>query len=246
MSAHTPEKASRSKRTILSAGFLLAVIFMLIALIIMNLTGGKTSESRAVGHSASQSAASLSSSSSVSCSVESDGSTEQDMKEPSDLVWKTSKKRTSWPASAQVGPTDTSHQVGQCFAHTPMGAVLAVANVVGSFSDPHYTEEQLAFLLTEPERVSEEPRDDLNKEPSHQTVVVGYTIEQYTDELATIGLVSEVIPDNSFDGSGYFIMQCTVEWDGNDWKFPVGGCPVEGVSMIEPQDFTFFSEKKKD
>lgn len=250
MLENTPhEKSSRSKRTMLAVGFLMSVILMLIVLIIMNLVGGKGKADEATGSevTTSQSTSSINPSSSfASCSVESDGSTEQDMKEPADLVWKISKKRTSWPSSAQYGPVDTSQQIGQCFTHTPMGAVLAVANVVGSFSDPQFSEEQLALLLTEPQRVEEEPRDDMNKEPSHQTVVVGYTIEQYTDSAATIGLVSEVIPDNSFDGSGYFIMQCTVEWDGNDWKYPVGGCPAEGVSMIKEGEFIFFTEKKKD
>ncbi|MFF2848452.1 hypothetical protein ACFVT5_19325 [Streptomyces sp. NPDC058001] len=147
-----------------------------------------------------------------------------------DTVPKAAPKNVSWrklgvarvPVSSSAGPTRTEGVPWWCFAHTPIGAVLAAHIIPSQMSGPHWR------TATEQQVVSGTGRDmfefkrsvsqDVDPETSGVSVATfaGYSVTSYTSKAATVRLLLR-------GEQGYAATSIVLRWSGGDWKIQPTG-----------------------
>ncbi|MBO8188874.1 hypothetical protein [Streptomyces spirodelae] len=157
------------------------------------------------------------------------GSTEEKSKEPTadganpsrptsppkDVAWKTL-DRTSVPTSPSAGPTRFNGPVWWCYAHTPMGAVMAAHGILTHMSSADWrtvAEQQLVpgdgkkQFISQRSTVSQ--ADVEGQEPG---VYSGFSVPSYSKKAAEVRILIK-----SASGS-LSATTVSMRWDGGDWK----------------------------
>ena len=133
---------------------------------------------------------------------------------PKDVTWQPL-NGGKVPLSASAGPLLTSGPLLWCFAHTPMGAVMA-ANVIPrqmSGSDWETVTEQQVVPGVSREIFVAMRSSDRGAPPQYVSrSLAGFMLMTYSPDEATVRLL---IKDTA---SAYGVADYTVAWDGGDWK----------------------------
>jgi hypothetical protein len=133
---------------------------------------------------------------------------------PPDLRWK-SIGPVLVPTSATEGPASYHGPIWTCYAHTPMGAVLAAYDIFAGLASPDWRtvadnevvpgQGQQAFIQAGEKQTYQAPA------PGEIAPAVGFEVVSYTPQQATI----EVLADA---GENYQADERTVTWTDGDWK----------------------------
>jgi hypothetical protein len=135
---------------------------------------------------------------------------------PKDVKWRTL-LGGKVPVSAKAGPVLTAGPLLSCFAHTPMGAVLAANVIPTQMSGPDWgavVEQQLVpgsgqeIFMRQRSNV---PQSTQNGNAGN--TYAGFAINSYTPEAATVQLLIR-----SGTSTTYMSTVVTVGWSGGDWK----------------------------
>jgi hypothetical protein len=148
---------------------------------------------------------------------------------PRDLVWR-NVGAVLVPVSAAEGPARYAGPAWSCYAHSPMGAVLASYGIFAALTSPgwHAVAErqivpgtgQQAFIRAGEHQGYRPPQ------PGQVAQPVGFTVVSYTPQQAT----TEALAD---PGNGqYQVNQRTVAWVNGDWKLVV---TPDGRTGPDPQ-----------
>lgn len=134
---------------------------------------------------------------------------------PPDLHWK-SIGAIPVPTSDTFGPTRYQGDIWTCFAHSPMGAVLAVYNIPGSLLSPDWLTAAQQELGPGPGRDAfievSEGQTYQPLTPGEIAQPIGFQVVSYTPEVATIQLLAAT-------GNGEYQEDArTVTWINGDWK----------------------------
>ncbi|MET8180106.1 hypothetical protein [Streptomyces sp. NPDC005336] len=204
---------------LISAGFLLAMLGLAGVAALSDVgDSGKSSDTQ---HSASPSAIPSKSSESRSgskrpagCRTD-DSDQDKPTKPPADMRWKNIGSETV-PTSPTAGPLKYNEPIWSCFAHTPMGAVMAVHSIIQHIPYAGWrelAEEQMAagegrdaFLR---KRAKEEDRP--LSAPSQGSQYAGFSVLAYSKKQASIVILmkfSEV----------YFTLPVDAKWQDGDWQ----------------------------
>lgn len=121
------------------------------------------------------------------------------------------------PVSTSAGPTRMQGAVWWCFAHTPMGAVLAATDIPTQMSGTQWrtvTDQQVVagqgrelFVF---QRTAVPDTDGSDTAPTTSSYA-GFRVTSYTDRAATVGLLIK-------NDQGYAKTTVYVRWSGGDWK----------------------------
>jgi hypothetical protein len=152
---------------------------------------------------------------------------------PSDVVWK-SVGAMLVPTSATAGPAHYDGPVWECYAHSPMGAVLAAYDITATLLSPQWhtvAEQEIApgpgrqAFLSASEGQSYQPL-----QPGEIAQPVGFQVAGYTPQQATV----ETLAADTATG-GYQEDEWTLAWTGGDWKLVM---TAGGQSGPDPQPVT--------
>ncbi|GAB3806230.1 hypothetical protein [Micromonospora zhanjiangensis] len=133
---------------------------------------------------------------------------------PVDVTWR-QLNGAGVPSSASAGPLRSTGPLQWCFAHTPMGAVMA-ANVI-----PRHMSGAEWRAVTEQQVVPGSGRDvfvALRSSQSDSTrqftanSLAGFMLLSYTPDSATVRLLIRQPP------AVYGATEYVVDWQGGDWK----------------------------
>ncbi|QNE45449.1 hypothetical protein F1C15_15875 (plasmid) [Frigoribacterium sp. NBH87] len=163
---------------------------------------------------------------------------------PEDLRWETV-DGIAWPVSDTVGPTTTEDGFSACFEHSPVGAALAGVTYVYSQLE-HSPQEVGEFYLAEsPGRDAALSEVDANT-PSllrdqlqdNGMTIVGYKIEEYDGDRASIRLVLRV-PGSA---TGFRGLPAPMQWVDGDWKVKLLDTGSTGqASDVTSGSFTYWT-----
>jgi hypothetical protein len=135
---------------------------------------------------------------------------------PADLRWK-GDGAIEVPVSASDGPFRVQGDVPSCFAHSPMGAVIAAYDIFGSLLSPQgMTSAALAGLAPGPGRqvyiAGTRARGIPTLTPEELVQPVGFRVVVYTPRQAIIETLASA-------SSQYFQAdERTLVWSGRDWR----------------------------
>lgn len=155
---------------------------------------------------------------------------------PDDLRWEVSSATgLTWPVSDTVGPTTTTDGFAACFEHSPVGAALAAVALNFSATDRTQLDIAKFYLADSPGRDYILANTDPNAySPIAQQLkdngfsLVGYRIEQYDGDSASIRLVLRA-PGSA---TGYRGIPAPMVWSDGDWKLK----PLDNGSTGQPTD----------
>ncbi|MFD4933545.1 hypothetical protein [Streptomyces virginiae] len=157
---------------------------------------------------------------------------------PADLKWKQS-HTDLLPVSDSAGPRTYDEPFWTCYAHTPMGAVLAAHSISTRFTGPRWREvadRQMARGAGRDEFVKRRgalPADQTKKgAPGSEGTYAGFSILSYSPTQATVMLLLQV-PEK-----GYVTGTASVAWEDGDWKLrpTLAGSLLEGVASVGGTD----------
>jgi hypothetical protein len=147
---------------------------------------------------------------------------------PPDLRWK-SVGPWQVPTSATAGPARYDGPLWECFAHTPMGAVLAAYDILAGLASPDWRTVaehqavpgpgQQAFIAAGERQTYQAPA------PGDIPPAVGFQVASYTPRQATVEALSNA-------GEDYQGIVLTVAWDSGDWKMVL---TPDGSTGPDPQ-----------
>jgi hypothetical protein len=140
------------------------------------------------------------------------------------------------PLSASAGPRITNDLVMWCFAHTPMGAVMAANVIPRQMSGDGWedaTDQQVVPGMGRD--LFEAMRSSLPSTPEQyvSTSLAGFFLVSYAPTEATVRLLLQ-------QGETYGVTDYTVAWEGGDWKLlpsKVGDLHTEVVRVRSDAGF---------
>ncbi|MFC1232890.1 MULTISPECIES: hypothetical protein [unclassified Streptomyces] len=152
---------------------------------------------------------------------------------PKDFRWKANGTGLV-PVSKTVGPLLYDGPVWYCYAHTPMGAVLAAHSVTDHFSYPGWrqvVERQVVpgagrdALIADRSQAEDKPVSGKADAGGY----AGFSVLAYNEEEATVMLLLRG-PDTGVFGSA----SVTVRWHEGDWKLVPGtdGTVYSGMAQV--------------
>ncbi|WP_411101359.1 hypothetical protein [Streptomyces sp. cmx-4-9] len=157
---------------------------------------------------------------------------------PADLKWKQS-DTDLLPVSETAGPRKYDGPLWSCYAHTPMGAVLAAHSISTHFTGPRWrevAEQQMARGAGRDEfikRRGAQAADQTEKgAPGSQGTYVGFSVLSYSPTQATVMLLLQ-LPEK-----GYVSGTTSVVWEDGDWKLrpTLTGSLLEGMAPVDGTD----------
>lgn len=148
---------------------------------------------------------------------------------PRDLAWRNVGAILA-PTSASEGPTRYRGPIWSCYAHSPMGAVLATYDILDTLTGTQWKAVAEHEILPGPGQKAFIEAGDKQKyqppKPGSVAQPVGFQVVSYTPQQATISALAE-------DGTTqYQVTQTSVAWSGGDWKLVV---EPDGSSGPDPQ-----------
>ncbi|CAL9489453.1 hypothetical protein [Streptomyces pilosus] len=133
------------------------------------------------------------------------------------------------PVSPAAGPTRTDGGMRWCFAHTPVGAVLAAHVIPSQLSEPGWREVLDQQVVAGPGRDRFEFQRGLVRDSSARrsdgsvATYTGFSVASYEGSDATVDLLMRT-------GSGYATTSIDLRWSGGDWKIR----PSDGGDLHTP------------
>jgi hypothetical protein len=159
------------------------------------------------------------------------GDTEQPTSAPHNVKW-VKIGITTVPTTPTAGPAEIDGPVWACFAHTPLGAVVAAHCILGHMSGGDWLPVAADQLVPGPGRDafvairSVIPDADT---PGHQAATyVGFAVSSYSPQAATVQLLLRQ-PQGS-----YVSTSISEQWTDGDWKV----VPRSDGSLHTPLDDT--------
>ncbi|MGW1505620.1 hypothetical protein ACWDGI_43175 [Streptomyces sp. NPDC001220] len=147
---------------------------------------------------------------------------------PKDISWRTLDVGRV-PVSASAGPTRIQGAVWWCFAHTPMGAVLAATDIPTQMSGTQWrtvTDQQVVagqerelFVF---QRTAVPDTAGSDSAPTTSSYA-GFQVTSYTSAAASVVLLIK-------NDQGYAKTTVYVRWSGGDWKIQ----PDSSGSLYSP------------
>lgn len=212
-------------------GFLAALAFVVLVVILGVIVatggGGKSTATTATGPSTEPAQPTASASSVVSgnsCQL-SDTSQTVPTAEPPNTTWKIY-NNVALPFSTSGGPGIVDGDVARCYAHTPVGALLAATQLpirylLADNWQPVVDEQVMpgkgrdAYV-----KMRSQSTDNSSSQPGDFGQIAGFHFVTYTPSVAVVQLV------NRFSDGTLQVTTETVDWSGGDWKLqlqPDGG-----------------------
>ncbi|MFD7996488.1 hypothetical protein [Streptomyces mexicanus] len=162
-------------------------------------------------------------------------------KAPKDITWHTF-GLSRVPVSASAGPTRTTGPVHWCYAHTPLGAVLAATVIPSQMSGSDWEtvsrhqvvagrgRDMFEFTRSAVQDADRTVDNGGASVASH----VGFAVTSYTSGAADISLLMR-------GSQGYGTTSIRLRWSGGDWKVVPGadGSLHTGVNIVQgtPRDY---------
>ncbi|MFF0516481.1 hypothetical protein [Streptomyces sp. NPDC004250] len=146
------------------------------------------------------------------------------------------------PVSAEAGPTRMDGGVWWCFAHTPLGAVLAAHTITAEITEKHWR------AVLDRQVVAGQGRDifeftratepDTIRGSASRSVATpaGFAVTSYTDSAAAVKLLLKT-------SSGYAESTFDLRWNGGDWRLlpsPHGALHSEASPMENPRGYVLW------
>ncbi|MCW7944316.1 hypothetical protein AAW14_20360 [Streptomyces hygroscopicus] len=213
--ASTPFWKQRSR--LLAAGFLAAVLVLsLISLVTAGGSDGMDAQHTAPGLLSAQSASAHGRPG--TCRTD-DTDTSVPRSAPRDVQWRTI-GGTQVPTSPSAGPTLSEGPVLWCFAHTPMGAVMAAHVIPAQMSGPNWrtvAEEQVVAGFGRDMFASQRasiPEASVKERETGR--YAGFSLADYSRDKATVVLLINTVQ------GGFNTTSLSVRWSGGDWKIEPG------------------------
>ncbi|MGC4892304.1 hypothetical protein [Micromonospora sp. DT31] len=133
---------------------------------------------------------------------------------PRDVTWR-QLNGAGVPFSASAGPLRTTGALRWCFAHTPMGAVMAAHTISRQMSGPDWravSREQLVPGLGRD--YFDAMRESMGEDGPPQTAnrLAGFLVTRYTPRTAVVRVLVRQPTVR------YFSVDYTVDWNGVDWR----------------------------
>ncbi|GGM14730.1 MULTISPECIES: hypothetical protein [Micromonospora] len=135
--------------------------------------------------------------------------------QPADLKWQTIDVGYRMPVSTTHGPALQDGELLRCFAHTPMGAVLAAHIIPITLNGPDGLRvAQLQVAPTVGQRVL---LTRLSRDSAGTTArtgggtYVGFAVDRYSPETAVVQLLVK-------GTAGYTASRVVLRWEDGDWK----------------------------
>jgi hypothetical protein len=144
------------------------------------------------------------------------------------------------PTSPVDGPLHTEGTVWWCFAHTPMGAVLAAHVIPVELSGDSWraVAEQQVVAGTARDKYVISKAQNATADPGGGAVgrFVGFVLESYAENAATVQLL---LTDPR---GGYLSTSVSVHWRDGDWKVAMydDGSLYSSVMRAEPNGFVMW------
>ncbi|UNZ16271.1 hypothetical protein [Streptomyces sp. 891-h] len=134
---------------------------------------------------------------------------------PKDVAWKTL-DRASVPTSPSAGPTRFNGPVWWCYAHTPMGAVMAAHGILTHMSSADWrtvAEQQLVPGDGKKQFISQRSTvSQAEVEGQEPGVYSGFSVPSYSEKAAEVRILIK-----SASGS-LSATTVSMRWNGGDWK----------------------------
>lgn len=149
------------------------------------------------------------------CRTEEDKDASRPTSAPKDVAWK-SLGGVHLPTSPSAGPTRYSGPVWWCYAHNPMGAVMAAHSILSHMSTPDWrtvAEQQIVAGEGRDTFISQRSRlgqSDLTTDDAG--VYSGFFVGSYTKEKVQVRLLIKGT------GGGLGATSVAMRWSGGDWK----------------------------
>lgn len=227
--------ARRRRRTWGAAAGIVLVLAAVATVVLVTGNGGNQRRPSAAGTAHPQAASSPAASPSASASPAAGAcrtapsSTSIPTSPPRDLAWRNVGAILA-PTSASEGPTGYTGAIWSCYAHSPMGAVLATYDILDTLTSAQWKVVAEHEILPGPGQQAFIKAGDKQKyqppKPGQVAQPVGFQVVSYTPQQATISALAE-------DGTTqYQVTQTSVAWSGGDWKLVV---EPDGSSGPDPQ-----------
>ncbi|MEU1590656.1 hypothetical protein [Micromonospora sp. NPDC005710] len=160
---------------------------------------------------------------------------------PDDLTWLVLETGKRVPVSASIGPRHSDGQVLRCFAHTPMGAVLAAHVVPTQLGERGWraTVDQQVIAGTGREVLAGRLDFATPGVGGSHGAYVGYTVVRYTPEAALVRLLVKTTAGQ------HVATVVDVRWDAGDWKVQpsrVGEVRTPSESVLGNAGFTMWTK----
>lgn len=199
---------------LMSAGFLVVVAFAGVVTALVGLTGGDGSEAPVVTAGGALAAGVPAGRTRPEGCATEDGDQEPPQQPPADVTWKPL-NGADVPVSSSAGPLREEGPLLWCFAHTPMGAVMAANVIPRHMSGPDWR--TAVALQIEPglqRDLFESARASIESDGTVYTAasLAGFQVMSYSPEAATIRLLIKQ------SAALYGVTDVTVVWSGGDWK----------------------------
>ena len=134
------------------------------------------------------------------------------------------------PVSPTAGPARRTGPAWACYAHSPMGAVMAAFGISAALCGPQWQEATVLAVLPGSNRrafIAVGTRQHYMPPARTVTRPVGFAVVAYTPAQATVETLV-------VDGSQYAASFRTVVWSGGDWKLSMmpGGTAGPGPQVV--------------
>jgi hypothetical protein len=135
------------------------------------------------------------------------------------------------PTSRTAGPLAYDDPVWSCYAHTPMGAVMAAHSITSWIGYPGWREVAEKQMLPGPPRdafleARAKEKDKPLSAPPSAGAYAGFAVLSYTEERASVMILVE------FGTEAYFSIPVDVQWHQGDWKLMLR---PDGTYSPDPQ-----------
>jgi hypothetical protein len=141
------------------------------------------------------------------------------------------------PYSAQAGPTQVQGDVARCYAHDPLGALLAACQIAIRYVLASNWQAVLAdqVMAGTGRNVYAAQRPDMNVSvsPGEYGQYAGFQFVTYTSALAVIQIVVQLQGE-------YQTTTMTVQWYGGDWRLQLQPTGSPGPNVQEIPNLTGF------
>ncbi|WP_030543935.1 hypothetical protein [Streptomyces albus] len=165
------------------------------------------------------------------CSTD-DGDQKTPTEPPKDLKWK-SAGANRVPTSETAGPKLIDGRVWSCYAHTPMGAVMAAHGISNQIGFPGWEEVVEKQFAPGPNtdsfvKLRSKQEDTSPDEGPRDGKYAGFSVLSYSKSQATVMMLME------FNDGAYMSTTLTVQWHGGDWKLvpQPNGSIIAGTAKV--------------
>ncbi|MFI7602619.1 hypothetical protein [Actinoplanes sp. NPDC049681] len=209
----------------LSAAFLVLVLCSGVVTALAGVSGGGSDGERAAAAGPLGAGVADGQSRPAGCRTD-DADQRPPQRAPDDVTWRPL-NGAKIPVSPSAGPVQESGTVLWCFAHTPMGAVMAANVIPRHMSGAEWktvTEQQVVAGVDRDVFVARRSSLPVSSTQYTANTLAGFMLLSYAPESATVRLLIRQSP------AVYGTADFDLAWDGGDWKLR----PLSGGELHTP------------